>query len=263
MRTFIALALFLFTTTVQAAYDHVFVVVLENVGYEAVVGSPNAPYINNQLIPRGTLYTQSYGIVHPSLPNYLALFSGSTQGVKNNKCIDDPTAPNGPFSKPNLYSRLVNNGYSITGFMETLPYAGYTGCHYNAYAAKHNPFVYFSNVPGDAWVPYTKRNLWPNCAWIIPNLKHDMHDGVDLADQVKRGDTWLSTEMPPILSYNAANNGLLILTMDEGPRELNSNHLFTLLIGGNEGVGRRNGTVIDHYDVLRMITDNFGVAPLP
>lgn len=76
--------------------------VLENVGYEAVVGSPSAPYINNQLIPRGTLYTQSYGIVHPSLPNYLALFSGSTQGVTNNKCINPATAPNGSFSKPIL-----------------------------------------------------------------------------------------------------------------------------------------------------------------
>ncbi len=87
--------------TCQGAYNHIFVVVLENVGYENVVGSQNAPYINEQLIPKGTLYTQSYGVAKPSLPNYLALFSGSTQGVITGACINS-TDPNGPFDAKNL-----------------------------------------------------------------------------------------------------------------------------------------------------------------
>ncbi len=262
MRTFIALALFLFTTTVQAAYDHVFVVVLENVGYDAVADSPNAPYINEKLVPRGTLYTQSYGVAKPSLPNYLALFSGSTYGVTSGNCINSDTKPNGPFNGQNLYTRLVNNGYSITGFMHSLPYAGFTGCRRFPYVARHNPFVFFTNVPKSAWVPYTRRSTWPNLAWITPDQLHNMHDGVDLAEKVGRGDKWLATEMPPILDYCAASNGLLILTMDEGPRAT-GNHIFTLLIGKDELPATRNGTRIDHYGWLRKITDNFDVAPLP
>lgn len=251
-----------FLGTLHAAYDHVFVVVLENVGYENVVGSSNAPYINNTLLPLGTLYSESHGVALDSLPNYLALFSGSKQGVTSNNCMDHPYKPNGPFTVPNLYTRLTKNGFTCVGYMESLPYAGFSGCSAKPYFAKHNPFVFFTNVPGSAWVPYTAQTTWPNCAWIIPNVRHDMHNGTDSADKVKRGDLWLSQEMPDIIAYCNENNGLLILTMDEGPRT-NKNHIFTLLIGNREAQGALEGTRVDHYSMLRRITDNFGVAPLP
>ncbi len=248
--------------TLQAAYDHVFVVVLENVGYEAIVGSPNAPYINNTLIPLGTLYSQSYGVATDSLPNYIALFSGSKQGMTNNNCLDHQYKPNGPFTAPNLYTRLAAKGLTCVGYMESLPYAGFAGCKYKAYFQKHNPFPFFSNVPGTAWVPYKPQTTWPNLAWIIPNVQNDMHNGVDQADKVTRGDTWLSQHMPAIIAYCEANNGLLIVTMDEG-RKVYRNHLFTLLIGKGEVPGGSNAIRVDQYGMCRRITDNFGVAPLP
>ena len=66
---------------VPTGYSHIFLILLENVGYDAVIGNTtDAPYINNILRPQGTLYTNSHAVAHPSLPNYLALFSGSTQG---------------------------------------------------------------------------------------------------------------------------------------------------------------------------------------
>lgn len=263
MKLKLVAALFLFALgTVHAAYDHVFVVVLENVGYEAIVDSPNAPYINNTLRPLGTLFSQSYGVAQDSLPNYIALFSGSKQGVTNNNCLDHQYAPNGPFTAPNLYTRLTRAGFACVGYIETLPYAGFSGCKYQAYYQKHNPFAYFSNVPGSAWVPYTKRSTWPNCAWIIPNVQHDMHNGVDQADKVRRGDTWLSQHMPDIIAYCKANNGLLIITMDEG-RKIYKNHIFTLLIGKGEPQGAVDATHVDQYSMCNRITANFGVAPLP
>ncbi len=58
-------------------------IVLENKGYERIVGSPDAPFLNS-LIGRGGLADAYHGVGRPSQPNYLALFSGSTQGVTDN-----------------------------------------------------------------------------------------------------------------------------------------------------------------------------------
>lgn len=62
-----------------AQYSHVVVIMLENVGY-SVVGSSSAPYLN-RLISACGLATNYLAVSHPSLPNYIALTSGSTQGI--------------------------------------------------------------------------------------------------------------------------------------------------------------------------------------
>ena len=60
-------------------FSRVVVVVMENKDFADVIGSPDAPYIN-ALARRYALATGYYGVAHPSLPNYLALLSGSTSG---------------------------------------------------------------------------------------------------------------------------------------------------------------------------------------
>jgi hypothetical protein len=236
-------------------FDHIFMVLLENVGYEAVIGnSRDAPYINNTLRPQGTLYTQSFGIRYPSLPNYLALFSGSTQGVTDNSCS------NGPFNAPNLYARMAQAGLTIKGLMEDLPYHGFQGCTYSHYHKKHNPFPFFTGIPGSAWVVYNGLPaVVPNFAFIVPNSLHDMHDGATLAIKVRRGDRWLSQNLPQFIHYANANNGLVILTMDEGRV---ANHIPTLLIGPRIADGATNHIQVNHYNVLKTITDNFGLRPI-
>src|SRR6266850_2595695 len=59
-------------------FDHVVIVIEENHAYPQVIGSASAPYINS-LAAGGALMTQSFAVAHPSQPNYIALFSGSTQ----------------------------------------------------------------------------------------------------------------------------------------------------------------------------------------
>jgi phosphatidylinositol-3-phosphatase len=236
-------------------FDHIFMVLLENVGYEAVIGnSVDAPYINNTLLPRGTLYTMSFGISHPSLPNYLALFSGSTRGVTNDSCS------NGPFQTPNLYARMANAGLTIQGLMENLPYHGFEGCTDGYYVKKHNPFPFFAGVPGLAWVKYHGLPaVVPNVAFIVPNTRDDMHDGENVHIQVQRGDQWLSGNLPQFIRYGNANNGLVILTMDEGQV---ANHIPTLLIGPRIAHGATNNIQVNHYNVLKTITDNFGLQAI-
>ncbi|PKR86226.1 alkaline phosphatase family protein [Heyndrickxia camelliae] len=65
---------------------HIIIVVVENHSYNQIIGNKDAPYIN-QLADHGVLFTNSHGIAHPSQPNYLALFSGDTQGVTGDSCL--------------------------------------------------------------------------------------------------------------------------------------------------------------------------------
>src|SRR5262245_13205440 len=65
--------------------DHVLVVMMENTGYSSIIGSASAPYINS-IASQGASFTDSHGVTHPSQPNYLALFSGSQQGVTDDTC---------------------------------------------------------------------------------------------------------------------------------------------------------------------------------
>jgi len=58
------------------------------------------------LAKRGMLFTNSYGVTHPSQPNYLALFSGSTQGITSNTC---PFT----FDTGNLATVLLDAGLSF------------------------------------------------------------------------------------------------------------------------------------------------------
>ena len=119
---------------------HTVVVVMENHSYADIIGNPAAPFIN-ELASRGALFSRSYAITHPSEPNYLALFSGGTQGVTDDGC---PYR----FTAPNLAADLMKSGKSFAGYAEDLPGAGSPVCSAGEYARKHVPWTDFSNVPG-------------------------------------------------------------------------------------------------------------------
>ncbi|HEV7674023.1 MAG TPA: alkaline phosphatase family protein, partial [Candidatus Angelobacter sp.] len=127
--------------------DHVVIVIEENHSFASIIGSSSAPYINS-LAQQGALFTQSFGVEHPSQPNYLDLFSGSNQG------ITDDTCPH-TFSTENLASELAAAGQTFTGFSEDLPSAGSTVCTSGGYARKHAPWVNFTNVPTTSNQPFT------------------------------------------------------------------------------------------------------------
>src|SRR5215472_1817585 len=101
---------------------HIVVVMEENHSYNEIIGNTtNAPYINNTLVSEGALFTQSFAVSHPSEPNYLAIFSGSTQGVNSDKC---PLT----FGPPDLGGELIAAGDTFGGYSESMPSVGFTGC---------------------------------------------------------------------------------------------------------------------------------------
>ena len=238
--------------------DHVVIVIEENHGYAQVMDQRNSASYIHALAKRGVLFTQSYGVTHPSQPNYLALFTGSTQGVTDDACLRS-------FDNDNLASALLDAGFSFATFSESLPATGDLSCAPGAYQRKHNPaanwqgtrlpaginkrFADFANLPrGD----FSKL---PTVSFVIPDQNNDMHDGsFEVADQ------WLKTHIAPYEAWAMKNNSLLILTWDEDDFR-GDNHIVTILAGPmvKAGTSRQR---IDHYNVLRTLLDFYGLPAL-
>jgi hypothetical protein len=231
-------------------------VIFENESYDDVIGSAQAPYITG-LSKTWANMTQSFAITHPSEPNYLALFSGSTQGITGDNC---PVS----FSVPNLASELIAAHIGFTGFAESMPSRGFTGCQAvpdnlpsgYLYMRKHVPWADFTNIPASDSRPYTKPLSKPptRFTWITPNMCNDMHDC-----SIATGDTWASTNLPKLIAWDQKHNGVLILTFDENDGSA-GNQIPTILMG-NVNPGQYSQT-INHYNVLRTIENIFGIAPI-
>jgi hypothetical protein len=229
---------------------HVVVVVEENHGYSDIIGSSAAPYLN-ALARSGALMTRSYATTHPSEPNYLELFSGSTQGVTDDSCPHT-------FAAPNLGGQLLAAGKTFVGFSEDLPSVGYTGCSSGKYAQKHNPWVMFADIPAAANQPFSTfpqghfQDL-PTVSFVIPNLDNDMHDGT-----IQAADSWLRTNLDAYVQWAKANNSLLVVTFDEDDSG-GDNQIATLFCGPMVKAGQYAET-INHDNVLRTLEDLYGLG---
>lgn len=240
---------------------HVVVIVEENKTLAQIVGNQRAPFIN-KLASRGALFTNSHGVTHPSLPNYLALFAGET-----NTNGDGCPAGGISASAPNLGSELIAAHYSFAGYSESLPSVGSTVCAAGSYGRKHAPWIVFANVPKTANRPFdtfpARYATLPTVAFLIPNLEDDMHDGT-----IAQGDDWLAKHLAPLVDWAAANDTLVVLTWDEGFDAANT--IPTVLYGPMIKPGRY-AQKITHYNVLRTLEDFYslprtgkatGVAPI-
>jgi len=240
--------------------DHIVIVIEENKSYWQIIGNQDAPYINN-ITNESALFTNSFAITHPSQPNYLALFSGSTYGVQDDQC---PIALSGE----NLASQLQEKGLSFAIYSESMPSVGYDECFSadSYYARKHNPAVNwqdknspevnmpFANFPTD----YT--NL-PTVSMVVPNQINDMHgDDQNHSDLISHGDLWLKSNLDAYLQWAKTHNSLLIITWDEDDGSKN-NHIPTLFIGPMVKPGQYISR-IDHYNVLRTIIEMYELSSI-
>jgi hypothetical protein len=228
--------------------NHVVIVVEENHSYNEIIGNPSAPYINS-LAKQGANFTASFGVEHPSQPNYLDLFSGSNQGVTDDSCPHT-------FSTANLGSNLLAAGFTFGGYSEDMPSVGYTGCNYNKYYRKHNPWVNFTNIPSSTNMPFTSFpsnfNNLPTISFVIPNQNNDMHDG-----SISQADTWLKQHLDSYVQWAKTNNSLLIVTWDEDDHTLN-NQIPTIFVGPMVKPGNYYEQ-INHFNVLRTLEDMYGL----
>jgi acid phosphatase len=238
-------------TTGLAPPAHTLVVVMENHAYNQVIGNGDAPYIN-ALARQGALLTASYAVSHPSEPNYLALFSGSTQGVSDDSCPHR-------FTTPNLGSELIAAHLSFAGYSEGLPAAGSYTCSTGNYARKHVPWINFANVPASDSKPFSsfpagQYGRLPTVSFVIPDLCHDMHDC-----SVSVGDTWLRSHIGGYATWARTHDSLLIVTWDEDDSGA-GNHIATIFAGQMV----RRGSYpqhVTHYSVLRTLEQLYHLRP--
>lgn len=245
--------------------SHLVTIVLENEERSSVIGSPSAPYANALARRYGSM-TQSYAVTHPSLPNYLALTSGSTHGIESD-CTGCGVAA------PNVVDQLEARHVSWKAYLEDAPGPCFLGASHAGYAKKHNPFAYYADVAGskercaklvgfDALARDLREGTLPAYAWITPNLCDDGHDcGVAASDR------FLARTVPALLR-ELGPHGLLVLTWDEGSSdrgccgEAAGGQIATILAGPDVRRGAREATPIDHYGVLGSIEAVLGLPRL-
>ena len=231
---------------------HVVVVMEENHSFSDIIGNTaDAPYINS-LAGQGASMTSYYAVTHPSDPNYLALFAGSTFGLTADSC------PLAEGDTANLGSELLGAGDTFKGYSEGLPSAGSQTCSSGEYASKHSPWVNFSNIPAADQQPFSafpspsNYASLPTVSWVIPNLDDDMHDGT-----IQEGDTWLQNNLSSYATWAKTHNSLLIVTWDEDDYT-ESNQVPAIIVGQGVTPGTYDETV-NHYNLLATLEAMYGL----
>lgn len=233
------------------SFAHVVVVVFENKERPAVLGSRAAPTFTS-LAHRYADLTDYAAIAHPSLPNYLALVSGSTWGIHS-----DCTACT--VSGRSLADTLGAAHRTWKTYAEGYPSSP-------RYAKRHDPFLYFRSVLADPArvrrvVPLSQLShdlalsQLPDYSLVVPDLCHDMHDcSVDV------GDAWLRGFVPPLLRLPQT---VVFVLFDEGSSGVGGGGaVAALALGTAVRPGSRATARITHYGLLRTIEDAWGLPRL-
>ena len=258
------------------AFSHLFVVVMENLGATGAMSVPSLA----ALAGRYARAPAWYAVSHPSLPNYLALAAGSTFGVSSD-CTDCYQ------SAPNLASQLAAAGVSWGAYFEGMPSSCFLGPQSpdGSYAAKHDPFRYFTDVRSTPGLcaqlqPLTALTaalgagpaVVPRFVWVTPSMCHSGHDC-----SATVAGAWLTGFVAAVTASPAwSQGGALVVTWDEGEGDDSGVDPASGAVTGSGGGGRvltlvvapgiAPGTVVDgvydHYSLLRTVEDAFGLPLL-
>lgn len=276
-------------------YDHVFLIMMENTNYSAAsntaTGSPgivgnttDAPYINNTLIPMGSLLTDYHAGTHNSDPNYEQVAFGNSYGRSakapggnNSNCITSAACA---ATNDGLGDKLDQAGKT---WAESV-YGQTSACQTTSSGNYENddvPFYYAPRMKNDnaycrahwpAWSDYTNAlksaSTTPNFTWFAAGACSDFE-----FCSISSGDTWLKNNLPLIFDSPAWKNdrSLLIVTVDEdgksspggfGPGQ--TNQVMTVAVGSQNTVkaGYRATNRYDHYSTARVVRDALGLPAM-
>ena len=278
-------------------FQHVYIIMMENTGYESLIGNPNAPFLNAAAAQYG-LATNYFGVTHPSQPNYLAATSGSTNGVTS----DNDTTIN----VPNIVDQLEAAGKTWKAYMQSYSLCTTQqdhACGNQLYERKHNPFVSYQDVQTNParmanlvdfrqFATDLANNTVPDYVWISPDQCHDMHgraatpadpcDFSQVPSLIATGDAFLSKTVSEILSSRGwTGNSEIFITWDESDFTgsgfqgfgddsgccdsvpgLGGGHVVTLAISHSDHRARTSSVAYNHYSMLATIEEGWKLGCL-
>ena len=262
--------------TTVPAYDHIFILMEENANRTRtgsgtapyIIGNPAAPFLNG-LAGANAQSSNYHGVVHPSLPNYMAATAGSVEAKVSDWCR--PGVGTCTTSDPNIVDRVEASGRTWKAYMESMPVnCDLRNSKDGLYKTHFNPFVYFSQIRTSTRcqrdVPFTQlatdlasAATTPNYVWITPNTSDNMNN-----KNVARGDAWAKNTLTAIFNSPAwtTQRSLVMVTWDEDFFTKTDNVAF--IAAASNGSTQTNfvsPVSTNHYNMLRTVEASWGLAP--
>jgi len=249
------------TTSSPPRFRHALVVVLENKDASAIAQYRTAPHFD-ALARRYARLANYYAVAHPSLPNYLALVSGTTGGLRRD-CLDCTVAT------PTIAQTLDAAGKPWKAYVEGIRRNAFGDIDRRAVKARI-PFLFSRYVltrPVDMrrMVPLTRltRDLrtgrLPAFSLVVPSLCHDMHNC-----PIRTGDRWLGSFAKRVLPALGPRD-VVFVVFDEGDRldvAGGGGRVAALVLGPLVRPGSVSNARLDHYGLLRTIEHGLGLTLL-
>lgn len=245
------------TPSARSVVDKLLVVVVENHSLAQMQAA--MPYTSGLARQYGyaTHYTATR---HPSLPNYLAMVSGSTHGV-----ADDAAPAAHAVPGPTVFGAALAKGRTAAVYVDGMA----TPCELASagdYAVKHNPWPYFvderaqcarHNLPLAAFDTAVRTGTLPNAGMLLPDLCHDAHNC-----PLATADSWFAARMKDIQAGPDWRSGRLavVLTADEDDHSAGNVVLTVVAHPSLRGVVVT--TPLTHYSLTRLYAEVTGTAPL-
>jgi phosphatidylinositol-3-phosphatase len=271
-----------FRDSPPATYEHVILLIQENKSAKQIIASKDYPYLNQTLIQQCGLAKNYHSTSHPSLPNYLAMTSGTTTGkAKSSNCQPKDC----PQTQDSIFAQVERSGKEWRQYAQ-----GAAGncdtAKTDAYEPEHAVPVYYTSIAARCkeWdVPLgtpdagalrsdLDHGFLPAFAFISPDGDHE---------QGRTGDQWLNDWISRIAAtadYQSGNTAIFV-TWDEGAGSdedngetcADSTHADTsaypscwvplVVISPSTKPAATSATYLNHYSLLATMEDLLGLTP--
>jgi phosphatidylinositol-3-phosphatase len=275
--------------TAGGPIKYVFVVAMENEAANSIYGNSDAPYLNGLIsqYAHATAFNDPLPDAVPSEPHYVWMESGTNQfSDATFTTDDDPSASNSTKSTAHLVTQMAAASPAVSWMSYPEGLDSSTGaCPVHSsgfYVAKHDPFVFFQDVSGSPpsgsnaacaahHQAYTTATFGQALAqgtvaqynFITPNVCDDMHgdSSCPSSNDIGAGDTWLSANLPPIIDFVNAHQGVLFVVWDEP--EGGSPLMPFVAIGPGVKKGYTGQVRYTHSSLTKSVDEIFGLPILP
>ena len=245
------------TVPTNVAVSKALVIVVENHSYDQMKN--NMKYTFRLAQKFG--YANNYrALAHPSLPNYIAMATGSTQGI-----TDDASPQANGFGGATVFGKAIQRGKTAKVYAESMA----KNCQLvnsGKYVVRHNPWTYATSertmcerhsLPTDAFHDDVANGTLPNVGMLIPNNCNNGHDC-----SLSTADDWIKGKMGFIFDGEdwKAERLAVIITADEDDK-VGANDVLTVVI--HPSIKSKVASCgLNHYSITKFYAEVSGTNPL-